>query len=401
MSQQILGPPTVPYFGNLFSIDRNNAFQSIKIFFDTYGEIFKLNIIGAESYFVGSAKLLEELCDETRFHKRIGPALAECRYIVNDGLFTAYQGEHRWDIAHRILVPSFGPLAIKEMFDSMHDIATQLVAKWARMGENHVINAPDDYTRLTLDTLALCAMDVRYNSFYKENMHEFIKCVLEFLTIVDKRYKSSSVQKALDRHSIKRMQYCRDLVRSVGQEAIDHRKSNPSDKKDLLNAMLLGKDPKTGEMMDAENIINNMVTFIVAGHETTSGLLSFATYFLVKNPHTLQKAQAEVDSVVGKGPIKYEHMAKLPYIEAVLREALRLNPTAPQFGLTANGNQPTSLDGGRYVIPAGAQITVWLTRVGRDPELWGEDAEVFDPERMLGERFQRLPPNAWKVRCHS
>ncbi|KAK5240496.1 hypothetical protein LTR16_010565, partial [Cryomyces antarcticus] len=125
---------------------------------------------------------MNEVCDESRFSKIVALALEQVRNGVHDGLFTAYPGEHNWEIAHRVLVPAFGPLSIRGMFDEMHDIASQLVMKWARHGRSYVIPVTDDFTRLTLDTLALCAMDYRFNSYYQNEMHPFVDAMGEFLT---------------------------------------------------------------------------------------------------------------------------------------------------------------------------------------------------------------------------
>ena len=82
-------------------------------------------------------------------------ALAQIRNGVEDGLFTAYHGEHNWEVAHRTLMPAFGPLRIRDMFDEMHDIASQLVIKWARFGGKEKIDVTSDFTKLTLDSIAL------------------------------------------------------------------------------------------------------------------------------------------------------------------------------------------------------------------------------------------------------
>ena len=119
------------------------------------GPIFKLSILGNERFFVCSVDLVDELCDEKRFCKSVSGPLEQVRNGIGDGLFTAYHGEHNWGTAHRTLVPAFGPIGIKDMFDEMYDVATQLVAKWARMGSEVAINVTDDYTRLTLDSIAL------------------------------------------------------------------------------------------------------------------------------------------------------------------------------------------------------------------------------------------------------
>ena len=74
---------------------------------------------------VSSQALLDELCDEKRFTKSVGGATKALRYAAHDGLFTAYMSEHNWQVAHRILMPAFGPVSSAGMFDEMHDIASQ------------------------------------------------------------------------------------------------------------------------------------------------------------------------------------------------------------------------------------------------------------------------------------
>lgn len=349
-------------------------------------------------YFVSTVELLNEICDEKRFCKTVEGSLKQLRTGVGDGLFTAFHGEPNWDLAHRILVPAFGPIGIQNMFDEMYDIATQLVAKWGR-GSGERINVTEDYTRLTLDSIALCAMDKRFNSFYSEKMHPFVDAMVGFLVEAGRKGRRTRIEALFNRGP--QIQFEKDIVtlKEVAEEVMTRRRANPSDKKDLLNAMLFGKDPKTGQRLSDDNIMNNMITFLIAGHETTSGLLSFATYYLLKNPETFRKAQEEVDAVVGKGTVTFQHMSKLPYVEAVLRETLRLCPTAPSFGVrpvdTTSG--PTVL-AGKYYIPAGATVACVLPRIGRDVSVYGADADEFRPERMSGENFAKLPRNAWKVR---
>ncbi|BCS27757.1 uncharacterized protein APUU_60805A [Aspergillus puulaauensis] len=110
-----------------------------------------------------------------------------------------------------------------------------------------------------------------------------------------------------------------EKMKCVAQNVLDRRRREPSDKKNLLNALIRGQDPQTGETMSDENIINNMLTFLIAGHETTSGLLSFTVLSLLKNSSAYHKAQQEVDRVIGSSTIKFEHLAQLEYRESEMR----------------------------------------------------------------------------------
>ena len=94
--------------------------------------------------------------------------------------------------------------------------------------------------------------------------------------------------------------------------------------RDLLGLMLTAKDPVTGETLDDQNIRNQLVTFLIAGHETTSGLLSFAIHLLLEHPEALERARNEVDRVLGAEAPRFEQVAQLGYIDQILRETLRL-----------------------------------------------------------------------------
>jgi cytochrome P450/NADPH-cytochrome P450 reductase len=127
--------------------------------------------------------------------------------------------------------------------------------------------------------------------------------------------------------------------------------------------------------------------------------MSFLFYFLLKNPAAYQAAQKEVDEVVGRGPVTVDHMSKIPYLNACLRETLRLRPTAPAFTIQPRPDmeEESTIIGGKYEIKKGQPMFAILNKIHRDPAVYGDDAEEFRPERMLDEPFSKLPPNSWKV----
>ncbi|KAE8153962.1 cytochrome P450 [Aspergillus avenaceus] len=396
----IPGPKSIPILGNILAINPEEPERSFFRLADFYGPIFRLHLAGESRVFVGNYDLVNEVCDEERFTKAVTAGLRQLRNGVHDGLFTAdYPGEENWAAAHRVLIPAFGPLVIRAMYDDMYDIASQLALKWARQGNNTAIMVTDDFTRLTLDTIALCSMGTRFNSFYHEELHPFIKAMVTLLQGSADRAFRPMLFNHLPTKENKKYWEDIDFLRRLSQELVNARRNNPEDKKDLLNALILGRDPQTGLGLTDNSIIDNMMTFLIAGHETTSGMLSFLFYYFLKNPSTYKKAQEEVDTVIGRRKITVDDLSKLPYIAAAMRETLRLQSPAPLIGFrahpTKNHEDPVIL-GGKYALRKGESIIIILGKLHRDPKVYGEDADDFKPERMLDDNFESLPKNAWK-----
>ncbi|KAB8217645.1 cytochrome P450 [Aspergillus novoparasiticus] len=394
-------PRGLPLLGNILDVDSEAPEKSFQRLAEIYGPIFRLNLAGASRVFISTHELVDEICDEERFTKVVTAGLREIRNGVQDGLFTAdYPGEDNWAIAHRVLVPAFGPLMIRAMYEDMYDIASQLALKWARQGSAATIMANDDFTRLTLDTIALCSMGTRFNSFYSEDLHPFIRAVATLLQGSSDRTFRPTLLNNLPTRENKKYWSDISLLRTLSQELVDARRNNPIDKKDLLNALILGQDLQTGQHLSDDSIINNMITFLVAGHETTSATLTFLFYYFLKNPHAYQRAQEEVDTVVGQRKIIVEDLSKLPYIAASLRETLRLQAPVPLIAFhshpTKNHEDPVTLGKGKYALNNDEPVVLIMGKVHRDPKVFGDDAEEFKPERMLDKNFEDLPKNAWK-----
>ncbi|KAL2129299.1 hypothetical protein VTI74DRAFT_7961 [Chaetomium olivicolor] len=396
METTIPGPPGFPLVGNALDFNTDVPLQTFLSYAEQYGEIYRLNMPRGQILIASSQALVHELCDDKRFRKPVSSTLSEIRNGVHDGLFTAYGDEPNWGIAHRVLMPAFGPASIQGMFDEMHEIAAQLALKWARHGPTAPIMVTDDFTRLTLDTLALCTMDFRFNSYYHDELHPFIRAMGDFLTESGARGMRPAVTSIFHHQATRKYWEDIEILRKTAQGVLDARKAHPTNRRDLLTAMLEGVDPKTGQKLSDSSIIDNLITFLIAGHETTSGLLSFAFYLLIKHPEAYKKAQEEVDRVLGKGPMKLEHIKNLPYIAAILRETLRMCPTIPMVPRAANQDD---IIGGKYPVAKDQVCFLLLAQSHVDPAVFGDTAKDFVPERMLDENFERLTkefPDCWK-----
>ncbi len=388
-------PPTRPILGNLGDIDTKAPVQSMMRLAAEHGPIFRLTLAGRSFYVVSSQALVDELCDESRFVKRLHAPLLQIRAFAGDGLFTAHNSEPNWGKAHRLLMPAFGPVGVRGMFDRMVDVAHQMFEKWERFGPSAVIDVADNMTRLTLDTIALCAFDYRFNSFYQNEMHPFVAAMVDALDEAGQRTRRPEVVTQLKLGAKRRYEASQALLAKVAEELIAERRADPDGaaKSDLLNVMLNGVDPVTGEKLSDENIRFQMVTFLIAGHETTSGLLSFACYLLLKNPEAMVRAQALCDEVMGHETPRLEHLAKLRFLEQILMESLRLWPTAPAFAVKP---VEATMLAGRYAVTPDDTLLILEPMLHRDPAVWGDDAEAFRPERFEPDVAAGLPPNAWK-----
>ncbi|KAJ7666812.1 fatty acid hydroxylase [Mycena polygramma] len=386
-------PPTIPFLGNVTSIETEVPLHSFELLAKKYGEIYQLDVLGLKLIVVSSYELANEVSDDTRFQKRVTSGLWEVRNLTGDALFTANPEEPNWGIAHRLLMPAFGTIAVKGMMEEMRDISNQLLLKWERFGPDTVIDPSDDFTRVALDTIAYCSMSYRLNSFYRENQPEFAVAMADFLKESGQRANRPRIMQTLMRGTTAKYHTDIKFMRELAEKIVSARKAHPVPKHDLLDTMLNSRDPKTGEAMTEKSISENLLTFLIAGHETSSGMMSFMIYYLLKKPETMRKLRAQIDEVLGARPMQYDDIANLPYLNAVMRETLRLNPTAPIRGTTPI--QDTKI-GGKYVVKKGESILILPGYMQRDPAVWGNDADEFRPERMLDGKFEALPPNAWQ-----
>lgn len=388
-------PKSHPFIGSLLELEPDAVIQGLTRMWREHGPIYRLSVLGQVTTVLGGQQLVAEVCDESRFGKYLHSALLNLRPALGDGLFTARGDEPNWALAHGILMPAFGPIGIRGMADKMLDIAGQMFDRWERFGDEAEIDVPDMMTRLTLDTLALCAFDYRFNSFYRDDMHPFVDAMVGALVEAGARDRRPDF---ISRSMLRtRRRFERDvmIMHDLADTLLAARRgeARKSERGDLLDAMLSGVDPVTGRGLDDENIRYQLVTFLIAGHETTSGLLSFATYLLLRHPDVLREAQNQVDDLLGGRDPTIDDLAELRIIERILMESLRLWPTAPGFAVTPH--EPT-LIAGRYAVEPGNEILVLLPALHRDPLVWGADADAFRPDRFAGNRPENLPPHAWK-----
>ncbi len=390
-------PPGIPLLGHLplaFLYGRNGMVQVMMRTAKAQGPIFQLDIPHRNPIFLCGHALVKEILDERRFEKNVSPPLKEVRTFSGDGLFTAYNDEPNWRTAHNVLMPGFGMKSIKTYYPAMLNMAKRLVAHWERSAKQGIaVDVSADMTRLTFDTIGLCGFDQDFGSFERQEPHAFVQAMVEGLRGAMHRLHQPQLMRKLMGAAERRYQSRAGVLHDVVDKVIAERRASGERKADFLDLMLHSEDPRDGRKLDDINIRYQVLTLLIAGHETTSGLLSFALYHLVKHPELLTRLRAEVDEVLGNRWPEFEDIAQLNYTRQVLLETLRLWPTAPAFSRTS---KESFVLGGRYKIEAKRNLIVFLAALHRDPEVWGKDAERFDPERFTPEAIKARPSTAFR-----
>jgi cytochrome P450 len=169
---------------------------------------------------------------------------------------------------------------------------------------------------------------------------------------------------------------------------------------DLMHRLMRARDPETGQAMNDEQLVDNLLTFYLAGHETTARALAWTLYLVAKSPEWAARLEEEIARVTGGGPVESAHIGRLKLVEQVLKESMRLFPPVPM--LSRQCVAATRL-GDVEVVP-GATVVMPIYAMHRHLARW-EDPDAFDPTRFSPEReagiarYQYIPFGAGPRIC--
>ncbi|KAG6002274.1 hypothetical protein E4U21_003264, partial [Claviceps maximensis] len=300
MAQPIPQPRGFPVLGNILDITPSNTWTSLKKLAEQYGEIFQITALGHTIVFVASVALAEEVCDEKRFRKHVGGPVVEIRAAVNDALFTAYDNEPSWGVAHRILAPhllfSAETTMREQTFADMRETANELIAQWrgrARAGDGgdgFVTEPLGELQRLNLEATTLALFGKKLNCL-SGPAHP----VLQAMEDATAEAMLRPTRPALLNMLLYRSKF-RNAIRTLRDYAADivrERRAHPTHRRDLLAVMLDGRDPETQTALTDSQVVDEIVSMPI-GSSTAPCLLATALLLLVQNPHALARARREV-----------------------------------------------------------------------------------------------------------
>jgi cytochrome P450 / NADPH-cytochrome P450 reductase len=391
-------PWRVPFLGDVLGVSPSRLISDSVRFSRELGPIFYRKFLGTEVVFVCGADLVAELSDENRFAKHLAPALERLRVLAGDGLVTACNEEPNWHLAHDILQTAFSSQAMRVYHEVMVAVVRRLIAQWDGYAGTAPVDVVDDTARLTLDIIGLAGFDYDFASFERTDLHPAAQALRRALVHFQASPRNiPPLDKILGRTVPRRMLADKELMTEFINAVISERTVNHAGRPtDMLSVMLNGRDQETGASLSEANIRNQVLTLLIAAHETTTSAISFSLYYLLKNPRVLARAQNDVDAIWPARSVPqpaFEDVAKLRYIRQVVHEALRLSPPAPVYARKARAD---TVLGGRYPIQKDQSVIVLIPALHRDP-VWGADTEAFDPERFRPVAVRARPPHAFKA----
>lgn len=315
------------------------------------------------------------------------------RPVWGDGLVTSEDAAWRWQ--RHAAAPAFRPAQMSALARLMSRAAEAALQRWRALGPGARVDMAEETGHITFDVL-LDAVLSGGEDFDRQTARERVTRFMDQLG----RYRLSYFL-APDRHHEGRVTapapVAGDLRRDV--EAMIRRRRTAPPRGDLVDLMLQAVDPETGQAMDDAILRDNLLGFIVAGHETSAIALVWSLYLVSAHPQTAARLRAEVAAVAGDAPLAAEHVNGLVFTRQVISEAMRLYP--PAFMMTRVCVETTEVAG--IPVKAGTRVLIPTYALHRHRKHW-RDPDVFDPDRFAPgqpapDRYLYLPFGAGPRVC--
>jgi cytochrome P450 len=360
-----------------------DSLERMRELFARYGDIYRVYAPGRKSY----TYVIHHPDDVKRVlvsnHKNYtkGVGLDRVKILLGNGIMTS-EGDF-WRRQRYMMQPMFHRRVITEFARVIDQANDRFIDRWesqAARGES--VNVTDDMSALTLDIVLRAVFGRDLDRLSAEvGGNPFAVVTQEPARNLQFAYKFRSLGKLVAA-----------LMRRRASEADEH--------VDFLAMLMSARDKETGDAMSERELIDEVMTLVVAGHETTASALNWTWYLLALHPQVEARLHAEIDAAPVAASPSLAQMEALPYAQQVVNEALRLYP--PGWLLSRRALGADVLAG--FEIPAGADVLLSPYLLHRHPRFW-PDPDAFKPERFASEneaersRFAYMPFAAGPRHC--
>uniref|UniRef100_A0A669D5K0 unspecific monooxygenase n=1 Tax=Oreochromis niloticus TaxID=8128 RepID=A0A669D5K0_ORENI len=321
-------------------------------------------------------------------------------FRLNGDLYDAVSlaEDDQWRRIRNILSPSFTSGHLKEMFSIMKHHSRKLTDSLQSKAHNdEVIIVKDFFGPYSIDVMASCIFSVDFDSIKNPSnpfithanqmfkfpllLYIFQACFPIFLPLLERLGVSLFPKSSTA------------FLKSVAEKVKAERNSSSqvwtnTQLSIIINTIFSHSSSNKHKGLTEHEIISQVTMFVFAGYETSAIALVFLAYSLARNPEIMKRLQREIDSTFpNKGPVEYEALMQMEYLDSVVSECLRLYPSIPRLERVAKETVKIS----EITIPKGMLVMVPVYALHRDPELWPEPEE-FKPDRFSKENKQNINP---------
>ena len=367
MIRDLPGPKGEPIIGNIREFVRN-PLRFFERMASTYGDLSRIAYAGIDAVLVAHPDHVREVMVTQQKAMRKGPGLQRLRPLLGNSLLIADHEDHRR--LRRLSQPAFSKQNLSGYDRHITEEASLIAATWVDGGE---VDMSEEMMTLTLRIVAraLLGADMTGSvtavaealeaalALWQKGFNPFTRLLHELPTPTRRRFRRAKAE--MDR-------IVDSLVRThrLGEGRADN----------LLGMLTAATDEESGTGLSDQELRNEVITMMMAGHETTANAMTWTWYLLSQHAEVEARMHAEIDAVLGERLPSAADLESLVYTRRVLTEAMRLYP--PAWSTSRTALEPIELGGHR--IPKGTLLFVSQWICHRDPR-WFDEPEVFRPER--------------------
>jgi len=370
------GPKPHFLYGN-FPLAHANPLATFTRWTREFGDILYYRAGWIPVYFLNHPNYVEEVLVNQYQSFMKDRVVRNARWLFGDGLLTS-EGDS-WLRQRRIIQPAFHRERIASYANTMVTYADAMLSTW-KDGESR--NVHDDMMHLTLQVVAklLFSLDV-------DQEKEKIATALNILIGRGERGRMilPPFLRYLPTPGMARVRWAARQLDEISYQIIRERRIHPNGNMDMLAMLMQAKD-EDGNGMSDQQLRDEAITFLLAGHETTALTLSWTWYLLSQNPEIEKRLHQEIDQVLAGSLPENRDLAQLTYTERVIKESMRIYPPSWAVARTLMKD----IEVGGYHVPSGANVVMSQWVMHRD-ERFFRDPEKFDPDRWSPERAREVP----------
>jgi len=346
----------------------------------TYGRVVQFKIGPKVCFLVNDPSHIKHILldNHKNYYKIFG--YKQMFPIFGQGLLTS--DGPLWRRQRKLISPIFHKQRLEKFVDIMTACTASVLSRWQA---HEASGEPFDMTLEMRDV----TMNIVTQSLLGSDVSNRTEEVSEALIVLlSEAYRRLGVHLSNYLPTPRRRYFDRANARfnSTVSEIITKRRHDPRDRGDLLSMLMLARDEETNEQMDDTQLLDEVKTMFLAGHETSANSLSFTWYLLSMHPSVERRLRAEIEDVLGDRPPRLEDLPRLQYTTMVIDESLRLYPTV--WNVTRDAIEEDRI--GDYTIPAKSVIFISPFVMHHSPAFW-ENPEGFDPDRFTPENVEQRP----------